>query len=162
MEQLNKLESMLEGLFKPAPKLSEKAKTNIVSWLPWVNLVLGVLSLWGAYALWHWAHLVSNLVNYINAAYGTNSAVDRMSTGLWLGLVVIAAEGVLFLMAYPATQKKQKRGWNLMFYAALLNAVYGVVLLFTDYGTSGNFIGYLVGTVIGLWILFQIKSKYTA
>ncbi len=164
MEQLNKLEARLESVFKGAPKLPENAVKTIVSWLPWINLVLGIFSLWAAYALWHWAHQVNSLVNYLNglsAAYGGSATTaSNMTAGLWLALIVIAFEGVLFLMAFPATQAKSKRGWSLMFYAALVNLVYGIVLLFTDYGSTGNFLGYLVGTVLGLWILFQIKPKY--
>lgn len=166
MSALTKLESTLESTFNSGPKLSENAKNLIVQYLPWLNLLAGVASLWAAYALWHWAHLVSGLANYYNqlsAAYGGSTiAGDRMSIGLWLGLAIVALEGVLFLMAFPATKARAKRGWNLMFYAALVNLAYGIVLIFTDYGSVGNFIGYAIGTVIGLWILFQIKPKYTS
>lgn len=166
MEQLSKLESALESAFKVAPNLPDNAKKTIVQWLPWLNLLAGAASLWAAYALWHWAHLANGLVTYVNqlnALYGGSSAVvNRMGIGLWIALVVVAFEGVLFLMAFPATKVRAKRGWDLMFYAALVNLAYGIVLMFTDYGSLGNFLGYAVGTVVGLWLLFQIRPKYVS
>ena len=47
-----------------------------------------------------------------------------------------------------------------MFFALLVNLVYGVLVIFTDYGGVGSFIGYLIGSVVGLWLLFQIRDKY--
>jgi hypothetical protein len=164
---LDGLEKSLEGVFvKSAPKLPERGKEVLVEWLPWINLILGVLTLWAVWWLWHWAHLANGLVNYVNdlsRAYGGSGvAVHRMGAMVWLGIIVLAIEAVLFIMAFPATRARAKRGWDLMFYALLVNLVYGVIVIFTDYGGVGNFIGYLIGTVIGLWFLFQIRSKYVA
>ena len=165
MAALDQLEKSLEGVFvKSAPKLPEKGKEALASWLPWINLILGLLTLWAAWGLWHWAHLANSLINNLNAlgqAYGVNVAgVHRLSASVWLGIIVLVVEAVLYIMAFPATKARQKRGWNLMFYALLVNLVYGIVVIFTDYGGVGNFIGYLIGTVIGLWLLFQIRGKY--
>ena len=165
MTALDNLEKSLETVFvKSAPKLPEGGKRVLVQWLPWVNLVAGILMLWSVYALWNWAHQANSLINYANQlsqAYGGSTVAVRELTGMvWLGLVVLAIEGVLFLMAYSGTRTRSKRGWDLMFFALLVNLVYGVLVIFTDYGGVGNFIGYLVGSVIGLWLLFQIRDKY--
>lgn len=165
MAGLDKLEKSLEGVFvKSAPKLPERGKEVLVEWLPWINLVLGILTLLSVYWLWHWAHLANNLTNYVNQlsqAYGGPALdVHRLTAGVWLGIIVLAIEAVLYIMAFPATRARAKRGWDLMFYALLVNIVYGVVVLFTDYGSVGNLIGTLIGSVIGLWLLFQIRGKY--
>lgn len=166
MAALDGLEKSLEGVFvKSAPKLPEKGKETLAQWLPWINLILGIFTLWAAWSLWQWAHLVNGLANYVNElgqAYGVNTsvAVNELDAAVWLGLIVLTVEAVLYLMAFSATRARQKRGWNLMFYALLVNLVYGIVNIFTSYGGVGNFIGYLIGTVIGLWLLFQIRSKY--
>ena len=166
MAALDNLEKSLEGVFvKSAPKLPEGGKRFLVQWLPWLNLIAGILTLWSVYALWHWAHLADGLVNYVNqlsAAYGgTTVGIHRLSATVWLGLAVLAVEGILFLMAFSPTKARAKRGWDLMFYALLVNLVYGILVIFTDYGGVGNFVGYLIGTVIGLWLLFQIRGKYS-
>jgi hypothetical protein len=164
MAALDSLEKSLEGIFvKNAPALPERGKEVVVSWLPWINLILGILTLWAVLTLWHWAHLANNAVDYINqlnATYGTGTVVHKLTGMVWLGLIVLAIEAVLYLMAFPATRARQKSGWNLMFYALLVNLVYGIIVLFTDYGGFGTFLSYLLGSVIGLWLLFQIRGKY--
>src|SRR4051812_11382904 len=117
MAALDGLENSLKGVFvDSAPKLPEKGKEALVSWLPWINLVLGILTLWAAYALWHWAHVANNLINSLNdisRAYGGTTVGTRgMTSALWLGLIVLAIEGVLYLMAFPATKARTKRGWD--------------------------------------------------
>lgn len=165
MESVNKLEKALGDIFeKSAPKLPDSAKKTIVEWLPWINLILGVVSLWAVYGLWSWANTVnkwSDYANNLSATFGGPKVVDdRLSIMVWLSLVVLAIQAVIYIMAFPATRDKKKSGWNLMFYAVLINAVYGVVSLFTDYGGAGNLVGYLIGTVIGLYFLFQIRGLY--
>ena len=165
MSALNSLEKSLDDVFvKSAPKLPEGGKKALVEWLPWLNLVGGILTLWAAWNLWHWAHVVNGLANYANdlsrAFGGSNVVSNRMSVSIWLGVAVLAVEGVLYLLAFPATRDRKKQGWNYMFYALLINIVYGVVVMFTDYGGFGSFLGTLVGSAIGLWLLFQIRSRY--
>ena len=165
MASTNQLEDSLAGAFKSAPKLPENAKKVIVQWLPYINLILGVLSLWAAYGLWKWAHWASewtDAANNLSRAFGGTEVVStsRMSVVVWLALIVIAVEGVLYIMAFPGTKALKKSGWNLMFYALIVNAVYGVVNLFYSYGGVGSFLGYVIGTVIGLYFLFQIRDMY--
>src|SRR3990167_2355142 len=163
MESLNNLEKALSDIFvKKAPKLPTNAKKVIVEWLPWINLVLGVLALWAAYGLWTWANTVSKWTDYANelstAFGGTKVVDDRLTVTVWLALIVLVVEAVIYIMAFPATKEKKKSGWNLMFYALLVNAVYGVVTMFSSYGGASNLIGYLIGSVIGLYFLFQIRD----
>jgi hypothetical protein len=163
---LNKIEDTLNDVFvKKAPKMPENGKKALVQYLPWIDLVLGLITLWSALALWHWAHLANSLVNYantINQLYGSNTAqVNRLSTGVWLGLIVLIVEGVLYIAAFPGMRDRKKSGWNLLFYASLVNVIYAIVIFFTDYGGVGTLFGSLIGTAIGLYILFQIRSAYT-
>jgi hypothetical protein len=165
MSALQSLENSLEDVFvKKAPALPENGKKAIVEYIPYINLILGLLSLWTAYALWHWAHLADNLINYANtlsAAYGGGTiAHTRMSGILWLGMVVMAVQALLYIAAFPALRDRKKSGWNLMFYALLVNVVYGVVVLFSDYGGVGNLLGSLIGSAVGLYFLFQIRGHY--
>lgn len=159
------LEKSLDDLFvKQAPALPAGGKKFLVQYLPWINLILGLISLYTAWALWHWAHFANSLVNYANslsAAYGGPVvATNRMSVGIWLGVVVLAVEALLYIAAFPGTKARKKSGWNLLYYALLVNIVYGVVVLFTNYGGIGNLIGAIIGSAIGLYFLFQIRSSY--
>lgn len=165
MGSLDNLEKALDDVFvKKAPKLPASAKKVIVDWLPWINLVFGILALWGAWALWSWANTVTRWTDYANelsvALGGSKVVDDRLTVVVWLALIVLAVEALLYIMAFPATRDKKKSGWNLMFYALLVNAVYGVVTLFSSYGGASNLIGYLIGSAIGLYFLFQIRDMY--
>lgn len=162
---LDKLESSLSDLYtKNTPKLSVKTRDTLVEWAPWVTLVFGILSLLSAYWLWHWAHVANSIINYTNnlvRSLGINQvAANRFGFGVWLALIVVTIEALLYLAAYSGLKARHKTGWNFIFYAALINIVYGVVVLFTNYGGVGNFIGALVGSAIGLYFLFQIRPAY--
>ena len=167
MGPLQSLENKLVPAFtKNAPvQLPENVKKFIVKYLPIVNLVLGILSLLATLSLWSWANTTTRIidnVNTISAIYGGKEVVpNRLSLLVWLSLIVLAVEAVLYIAAYPGTKAKKKSGWNLLFYAALLNLAYGIVNAFTDYGTVMSLVGTLIGTVIGLFFLFQIRSYYT-
>ncbi len=165
MSAVNSLEKSLGDVFKSAPKLPAGGKKALIQYLPWINLVLGILMLLAAYSLWHWADTFGGAVDSINQlsrAFGGSEVVsDRFSVGIWIAVVLSAIQGLLYIAAFPATRDRKKSGWNLMFYALLLNVVYAVVVLFTDYGGVGNLIGYLIGSAIGLYLLFQIRDAYT-
>ncbi len=165
MAGVKQLEDALDDIFvKKAPKLPENAKKVIVEWLPWINLALGVLTLWAAWTLWQWANVADKLIDYANTlsrVYGGGEVVSsRMGLGIWLSLIVLAIEAVLYLLAFPATRARKKSGWDLLFYAALVNVAYGAVVFFTAYGGFGNLLGSLIGSAIGLYFLFQIRGLY--
>lgn len=165
MESIEK--SLDELLVKKAPvQLPENAKKTIVEWLPWINLVFGVLQLWAALAFWQLAHLTNSLVDYANslsAVTGNVAPVSKLGLFFYVSLLVLVADGVLILAAFPGLRAKSKvRGWNLLFYGLVLNVVYGVFRLFTDIGGGfGSLFWSVVSSVIGAYILFQVRSYYT-
>ena len=56
-------------------------------------------------------------------------------------------------MALPGLFARKMSGWTLLFYEQLVGFV-GSIL-------SGSIIGGIIGTLIGLYILFQVRTKYT-
>lgn len=166
MSAFSSLEKSLDDLFvKQAPALPENAKKFIVQYLPYVTLFIGLLALYSAYLIWHWANYASSVVDYANRlseAYGGPSVADeRFTVTIWLSLVVLGIQIALYLMAFSPLRNRKKAGWDLLFYALLINVVYGVVVLFTDYGSVGNLLGTIIGSAIGLYFLFQIRASYS-
>ncbi len=163
---LDTVETKLNDLFgKKAPKLPDNGKNMLVQWMPIIALVVGLGSLWSAYNLWHWAHVASSLTDYAQVLCNSYSVsgcggVSHYSLWLWLGVAFVAAEGVLYLLAYPGLKAHSKAGWNYLFYGALLNVLYAVVSLFTDYNSGTTFVGSLIGSAIGFYFLFQIRGSY--
>jgi hypothetical protein len=159
------LEKQLDEWFgKKAPRLPEGGKKFIVDFAPWLTLLGGILSLWTAYNLWHWARTANDAINYLNnlsATYGGGTVpTSRLTTGIWLAVAVLVVEGVLYLLAFPKLRDRLKSGWNLIFYATLINIAYGLVVMFTDYGSVGSFIGSLIGAAIAFYFLFQVRPMY--
>jgi hypothetical protein len=164
------LEKKLDDLLgSSAPvKLPDNGKRTLADFMPWLALGFGILQLILALGLYNWARATSGLTDYAQSlcqAYSTSADCgigNRWSVGLYVALAVLALDGLLLLLAFPGLRARRKQGWNLLFYAAILNLVYGVVAAFTDYGSGiMSLFWSLVTSVVGLWLLFQIRPLYT-
>lgn len=165
MTQLEKLETTLDDAFnKKAPfKIPENGRKSLAGALWWLALIFGVLQLWGAWALWRAAHLVNALVDYANsisAVYGGDTGVNNLGFMYYLALLVLVVTAVISLLAAPGLKAMKKAGWNLLFYSMLINVAYGVVVLFASYGGFGNMVAALISSVIGAYLLFQVRSQF--
>ena len=163
---VSQLEDTLGKAYKQLPNLPATWQKALVRWAPWLSLIVGLLSLWAAYEIWHWVHLTTQIYNDVNAwsalyGYGPRVVTNHWSFMLWLSVLVLIAEAVIYLLAFPALQATKKAGWDLLFYGALANVAYGVVVLFTSYGDLGQLVWSVIGAAIGLYFLYQIRSYYT-
>jgi len=138
----------------------------MVSWAPIVSLLVGILALLDAWSVWHWADEVSTLGSYVNPLCSTYAAgyqcgvTSRFSTWLWLSVIFLAIEGILYIVAYPGLRDRKKVGWNYIYYGALLNVAYAIVSLFTSYDVVSSFAGAVIGSAIAFYLLFQIREAY--
>lgn len=169
MALLQKLEVCLDdALHKKAPfQLPQNGKRGIAHALWWIALVAGLLQLWAAWIFWHAAHTINRLVDFANSlssVYGTNPyapQVVHLGFFFYLSLIVLTLDAVLLLVAVPKLKNMQKGGWNLLFYGALINAIYGVVRIFSDYGGGvGSLIWAIIGSLVGLYFLFQAREYF--
>lgn len=143
-ETLKQLDKMLnEYLVKKAPPLPENVKEFIVKYGPWIVLVLGILALPAILAAFGLGALFGGMAFSVGFRVGLNYQLTML-----LALV----QTVIQFAAIPGLLKRQMAGWNLVFYGTLLG---GVVSLL-----SFNILGLLIGTGLGLYILYQIKSYY--
>lgn len=156
---------MDDAFVKKAPfQLPQNAKKSIVEWSPWINLILGLFALWAAKWLWDLGHAVTQVINNIYQAFGSNAAVQpRLGLFYYLAFIALLIEAVLLLLSVPGLKARSKsRGWNLAFYGALFNLVYGLLYMFSSYaGGPSKLISTLIGSIIGFYFLFQIRSYYT-
>ena len=160
MTQLEKLETTLDDVLnKKAPKLPENGRKSLAGALWWLALVFGVLQLWGAWALWRVAHQL-DYVNSVLDAYGVPTPANNLGMLYYLALIVIVVTAVIALLAAPGLKAMKKQGWNLLFYSMLVNVAYGVVVLFASYGGFGNMVVALLGSVVGAYLLFQVRGEF--
>ena len=66
----------------------------------------------------------------------------------------------MFFVAFPALRDHKRKGWLILYWVNLVYVVYAVVHLIAAFDFA-NFIFSLLGSAIGLYILFQIRSYYT-
>lgn len=162
---MQKLEQQLnDWLVTKAPfQLPENGRHALVRAMPWLTLIGGILMLiaaWGIVQLITFSNPLIDAANQLNAMYGVNSPVASYSPLMWADIAILVIEALLFFIAYPALKTHSKKGWNLLYWITLANAVSGVVRILAD-GSIGSLIGSLLGTVIGLYLVFQIRAYYT-
>lgn len=162
-DKLNRLENKLAEYYKGAPALPKGFKEGLVKWLPWISLVGGLLVLWGAWTLWSWGHALTSWINYSTRFYGTEPVIIHPAFGVfaWLALAFLIAEGILYLLAFPALRDRKKTGWDYLFGGVLLTLLYAIALAISPYGGIDTIIWALIGTIVALYVLYQIRGSYS-
>lgn len=135
-------EWLAEYLGQKAPQMPEKWRQTIAKISPWITLVVLVLGLPLILAAFGLGLATVPAAAMIGYHYGTWTII--------LAVVSIASL-ILELMALPGLFHRAKKGWVFVFYAALITAAVNIL--------SVN-IGGILGDIIGLYILFQIKNQY--
>jgi uncharacterized BrkB/YihY/UPF0761 family membrane protein len=165
MGPLKQLEETLKPVFtdKAPFQLPENAKKWIVEYGPIIGAVLGVLGIIASLSLWSAAHAVNNLVDYSNAiskAYGTGETVKSLGIFFYLSFILLIITSVISIVAYPGLKARSKtRGWDLLFLSAIVSLLYGVLDAAYSFDVM-SLVSRLIGSALGLYILFQIRSYY--
>lgn len=167
MSSLKQLETKLSPMFRGMPAMPNESKESLVKAWPWIALILGVIQLLLARGLWNLIHRANILSDYVNGYY---QAITGRKVGLsgfdksmlYLGMIVLLVDAVIYLMAFPKLQKRQRGGWDLVFMAAVVNLVYAVLSLFLNGQGIGSFLGSLVASFVGFYLLFQVRDKYSS
>ncbi len=136
------LEKELEPIFtKSLPAFPEEVKELLVKIAPYLAIV-GVI--FGGIAI-----LFGGIATILTLFSGV---------GIWLGLsmifliVVVALEG----LSIPGLMNRKRQGWKFSYYAVLVSAVSSLLSL-----SIGGIISAALTIFIGMWILFQIREKYS-
>lgn len=164
-EQLSGLENKLDELLvKKAPfQLPKNFKEWIATYSPWIGLVFGVIGLFAALGLWNFAHQTNDYVNTLNKlseVYGTGQKVEKLNIWFYGALLSLVFQSAISIIAFPGLRERSKaKGWNLLFISALVSLVYGVFNA-VYYDNLSSIIGTLIGSLIGLYVLFQIRELY--
>ncbi|PIY72218.1 chromate transporter [Candidatus Roizmanbacteria bacterium CG_4_10_14_0_8_um_filter_33_9] len=143
-EYLTDLEKLFEEyLHKKAPALPEGVKEAIVRFGPWITLIMMILAAPVLLA----ALGIGTFLSPFAFMGGINAGFGYMA-GLLFSVVVI----VLELIALPGLFKREMKSWRLMYYVTLLNAVHNAISL--------NISGLVIGTLLSMYILFQVREYY--
>lgn len=145
LSPLNSLEETLDTYFgQKAPSLPPGVREFIVKIAPWLILISVILSIPALLALFG----ISAVVLPMSGYYGYNPAGP-----MWIvSMVLLAITVVLEALAIPGLLKRNKFGWNLIFYSVLVSLLSNLVIM--------NLLGLVIGALISFYLLFQIRSYY--
>lgn len=128
-------------LNQKAPKLPQGLKNFIVKATPWLVVLSLILAVPAILALFGFGYMFGGYgMMYGYGSYG------------FMGIIVVAI-AVLQLMALPSLFHQKMKGWTLLFYLTALSFAASIL----SFDAQG-----IIGGVLGLYILFQIRSLYTA
>jgi hypothetical protein len=145
--QLKPLVKTLDESYAKVPALPKQWKDLLVNFAPWLSLIGGVILVFGAISLLGLGSFLSPFAMYAGAG---GFAV------VWLvAAAFLLVGGVLELLAFSPLKARKEKGWNLMFYALLLNALSNIVRL-----NVSEIVWAIIGFLIGYYFLYQVKSYY--
>jgi len=142
-KSLGGLEASIEKINKGLPGLPDSAKEWIVKVLPWLILIGAIISLPAIIAIFGLGSLFGSVAYWGGLYSGTTFYIT------WVLMLIVF---ILEIAAIGPLLKRSKAGWNLIFYGALITALSNLISL--------SIASLIIGLVIELYILFQIRSYY--
>lgn len=128
-------------LVEKAPfQIPPNAKEWIVRYGPWIAVVLMIVSL---PPLLLALGVGATLVPFGGAGYAAGFTYAAVGAVVQIGLT---------LAALPGLFARKMSGWQRLFYATLVGFVFSLL--------SGSIAGGILGTLISLYILFQVRPLY--
>lgn len=129
-------------LVKKAPfQIPEGGREWIVKYGPWITIVLLVL-----------------MLPPLLLALGLGALIlpfaAAAAPGIGISLIGVIVEIGLTIAALPGLFARKMSGWNMLFYAQIVGLVVSLLSL--------SIVSGLIGALISLYILFQVRTKYAA
>lgn len=142
---MEQLETQLRiYLYDKAPHLPAEWQEILVKFLPYLAILFVVLSLPVLLAALGLGAIFSPFI--LMGGLGTFSSYS-------LTLIIFAISIILEAVAIPGLFARSSKAWTLLYYSALVNALYNFL--------SFNFFGFVIGGIVSLYLLFQIKKYYS-
>lgn len=141
---MNGLIESLEKLFVNAPHLPPNVKDVIVKVAPYVALLLVIVGVADLFPLLGFGSLYS--MSWWGYGYGW------FYGGYTLHFIFLAVTTVLWGLAFSGLKSRTMQGWQMALYAQLVSIAEHIVI--------GDLIGAIVVALIGLYVLFEVKSLY--
>jgi hypothetical protein len=166
MENINKIENMIEGWLRPLPHIPAKATKMIAENLWWIVGIGIIISGIGVLVSINGIYTAAVFLGRAAAYFGYYA--NSFYTGWWvaaaaISLLALIANVALMVMAFSHLKVMHKKGWDLLFYSLLIMVaarIVIVVLNFSVYSLFVDMIVALLGIAVGMYLLFEIKSYF--
>ncbi len=147
-KKMTVLENVLAPIFAKAPHLPESARKGIVSVAPWIALIFGVLGILGTLSM-------GALGSILSFSFLSGNIAQLTWT---ISVLAGTLSAILELLAYKPLTVREKKGWNYIFYGMMLMIAAAIIDILFGYGSDAMQI--IFGSILGLWILFEVRSQY--
>ncbi len=142
------LETLLDDyLGKKAPALPDNIKETLVSFAPYLAIIGIVLALPALFALLGIGAMMRPFTAFLGASY-----MMSYGWGYYIGVIGLLISAVLEALAIQGLFKRSMESWRLMYYSSLVSFVASIL--------QGAISSAIIGGLIGMYILFQVKPKY--
>ncbi len=143
MESKLLLEKELEPIFlQKFPPFSESVKEFLVQYGPYIILILSIIGVLG----------LLTALGVGGAVFGMGGASVGIGFNFYLGIALGIVTLAMYLLAFSPLKARRRAGWNLLYYALLVGLISNLIQL--------SLFAFIVGGIIGFWVLFQIREKY--
>jgi len=137
-----------EYLVKKAPALPSEWKEFIVKIAPWLAVIGVILGIPGILAIFGLGAILAPF-SFLG---GVVTGRPFLGITYLLNIAFLVVIVVLEALAIPGLFKRSQRSWNLLYYSVLVSIVQNII--------SFNIGGLIIGGLLSLYILFQVKEYY--
>ena len=163
----NYLYHRIRGLYRTVPYHIPLSVSQFMAVYMWVfAIAAGIIQLLFALAFLdagHKAEEAAQATTYLSRVYGAPAAVATPDFFFYATVVAMCFVGILILVAVPGLQKRNRSGWDILFYASLFHVIYGVCRIFSeiDGGLLHGLVAFMF-SIAGIFILFEILPYFQA
>lgn len=148
-KNFSQLEKVLEEYLKEkAPSLPQNWKEFLVKIAPYLTIVgvfFGVLGFLGLLGLGAFLFPVSTFGGLVTGR-------PFLGLSYLINLLIFVVTLIFQIISIPYLFKRQRKGWQYLYLAVLLNAVSSLI--------SFDILGLIIGSGLSLYLLFQVKEYY--
>ncbi len=165
MDFIKEIEIKLGTIVAGLPGLANNTKDSLVALWPYLALIVAFAQLLASWALLGLSRVQTSYVQLTNQNTGQlelrrigPGAFDKLA--IFVAILFLVAEAAIMIVAYAPLKRRQLVGWRMAFLATLVNVAYAIVSVFITGRGVMSLIASLVFSAVGLYLLFQVQSKY--
>lgn len=159
MERMSKIEDIISEWHDKTPHLPATVRQWLADNSWWVALAIAIL---GAIVIFFiliplllLGAVLSGLAGVLGAVAG---GLLLLIAIIWMLVAIVSI--ILLAVAVGPLKRHQKRGWNLLFFALLINVTVIVLKLLIDFEPASFMLGLLMAALAG-YLLFEMKDHFT-
>ena len=166
MDAIHKLELTLVEQYKKLPHLPEEGRKWLAENAWWLVLIGVIICVFGLFGILSFLALGMFGLALGGAALGAGYGAVAGATlgGVILVVVLVSmalyiAEIVLMAMAISPLKELKKRGWDLLFLVAVINAAAAVITNVLSVNVIGLVMS-LLWIAVGAYFLFEVRERF--